>query len=85
MSIASERVGKTSADRRAGHARISSGRSGSGRNGKPTASQENRAKTMESGKNSPNNRSGAQNENSAGADRTFEIQMDQLHVVEQTV
>jgi hypothetical protein len=52
---------------------------------KPTASQENRAKTMESGNNSPKDRASGNNVNSASGDKAFEIQMDQLHVVEQTV
>ena len=40
---------------------------------------------MESGNNSPKDRASGNKGNSGSGDKAFEIQMDQLHVVEQTV
>ena len=83
-SIASEKVGKSSADHRAGHDRIPSGQSNGRRSAgaKPSGEQPPQARTTD--QNSPTGESKGSNKYPSGGDRPFDIQMDQLHVVEQS-
>ena len=82
-SIASEKVRKSSAERKKpGHVRIASGQSNSRRSvgAKASGVQEQHAKTAESGTTQNDQNLASNKLNSAGA---FDIQMDQLHVVGQ--